>query len=116
MLNEESIPTQLAKKKNVNHAVAVHLLHDLYSKNEQVLGLISDHNKDIIDGIYHASLSAAEKFDDEFALKNTCLSIAHPIYTVYENTPTKDRRVAVSEAITKGVMKLRDNNFVTAQD
>lgn len=116
MLNEESYVTELVNSKHINRKSSIKLFHTLYRDNHSVLSFHDDHNKNAIHHIFQHSLKKANHFDHQFNINGTCLSITHPIYVVYDNTTTVDDRIRVSEALTKGIMQLRDEALVNSTD
>ena len=116
MLNEESYANELANNKHINKKIAIELFHIIYHDNHDVLSLNDDHNKNAIRNIFQHSFKRARHFDQQFHLLGTCLSISRPMYVIYDNTTTVDDRIRVSEALTKGIMQLRDEALVNSTD
>lgn len=116
MLNEESYVTEMVNNKHINKKSSIRLFHTLYHDNHAVLSLNDDHNKNAVRNIFQHSFKRASHFDHQFHLVGTCLSITRPMYVIYDNTTTVDDRIRVSEALTKGIMQLRDEALVNSTD
>lgn len=99
------------KSKHINKSSAYNLGKHLEIGSSKVLGLKNDKNPKRINTIFEKTLSYAKAFDKKYHL-NRELSIAYPMFTLFENMHTDEGRVIAGKAIAVGTLRLQSEGLI----